>query len=383
MTTYTTETQVIQALKRLLPLPALRLFLKAANESRDIGLDHNEAMQAGWSVVKDAGYQRSKAGRWVKKDDPGAGDVHVPVPLGGDKPKKKPDEMRKVSTLYVNRPLLNAADLQDWAKQQGFASMLPADDLHTTILYSKQPFDASDLEPDQELLVVPAGSDGRSLSRFGDGASVLRFNHQALQDRHQEMRDAGASSDYDEFRPHVTLTYQGDGVDHDAAEPYSGPLIFGPEEFAPVQENWSDNLQEDAVKSLQIMKVDDDQRTVYGWASVISEGGRPYVDSQGDIIEPDMLTKATTDFMMDVRKAMAMHQRTPDGRIDDSMLKGVVVHSFPLTAALAKSLGISSDKEGWMVGLKITDEPTWQLVKSGKLRAFSIGGVGDREEVQV
>lgn len=115
-----------------------------------------------------------------------------------------------------------------------------------------------------------------------------------------------------------------------------------------------------------IVKVgSDESRMAYGWASVISENGEPVVDTQDDVISADELEKATTDFMADARTAKAMH----DG---DGI--GEVLHSFPLTAELAKSLGISADREGWIVGVKVHDDNVWKAVKDGTFRAFSIGG---------
>lgn len=123
---------------------------------------------------------------------------------------------------------------------------------------------------------------------------------------------------------------------------------------------------------MQVLKFNDEQRMVYGWASVISENGRPVIDTQGDVIEPAELENATAEFMADVRTAKEMHR---GGQI------GTVVHSLPLTADIAKSLGIQTTREGWIVGMKVHDEATWQRVKSGALRAFSIGAKAIREEI--
>jgi hypothetical protein len=60
---------------------------------------------------------------------------------------------------------------------------------------------------------------------------------------------------------------------------------------------------------------------------------------------------------------------------------GTVLHSLPLTNELAKSLGIQSDREGWIVAIKIFSEEVWEMVKSGKLPAFSIGGRAKRQRV--
>ena len=39
----------------------------------------------------------------------------------------------------------------------------------------------------------------------------------------------------------------------------------------------------------QVIKVDEDQRIVYGWASVTTYKGEPVVDRQGDIIKTDTM----------------------------------------------------------------------------------------------
>lgn len=131
-------------------------------------------------------------------------------------------------------------------------------------------------------------------------------------------------------------------------------------------------------ETMKILKIDEDQHMVYGWASVISEKGEVHVDTQDDAIEAHELEKAVTEFMINVRKALVMHERNPDGSIPNE--RGIVVHSFPLTKELMKSLGLSCDQEGWIVGLKINDGPTWERVKKGELTAFSIGGSGTRHK---
>lgn len=118
----------------------------------------------------------------------------------------------------------------------------------------------------------------------------------------------------------------------------------------------------------KFLKVDDEQRIVYGWASVVTEDGEPVVDTQGDIIAPAEMEKMANDFMEDVRMAKAMH----DG---DGI--GEVIHSLPLTAELAKALGIESDLEGWIIGMKIHDDDAWAKIKSGEYAGFSIGGKAD------
>lgn len=122
----------------------------------------------------------------------------------------------------------------------------------------------------------------------------------------------------------------------------------------------------------QIIKADEDQRVVWGWASVISEDGNPIYDTQGDSISAEVMTKAANAFMMDVRVAKAMHEGDQVGE---------VIHSFPLTNEIAKAFDIFSDREGWIIAMKIHDDDTWEKVKSGELGAFSIGGTAVKEQV--
>lgn len=122
----------------------------------------------------------------------------------------------------------------------------------------------------------------------------------------------------------------------------------------------------------KILKTDDEQRMVYGWASVVTEKGEAVVDRQGDVIEPDTLVKAVNDFMEHVRVGKAMHTGEQ---------VGTVVHSLPITKEIGDALGIQSDREGWVVAYKVFDDSIWDMVKSGELAAFSIGGRAQKEEI--
>lgn len=129
-----------------------------------------------------------------------------------------------------------------------------------------------------------------------------------------------------------------------------------------------------SVEDAAILKMDDEQRIVYGWASVVTEDGEPVVDTQGDVISPSEMEKMANDFMLDVRKAKAMHT---GGQI------GEVIHSMPLTNELMKAFDIYSDKEGWLIAMKIYDDEAWAGMKKGRFSGFSIGGkAGSREAIE-
>ena len=121
----------------------------------------------------------------------------------------------------------------------------------------------------------------------------------------------------------------------------------------------------------KIIKIDEDQRIIYGWASVTTFKGELVVDLQGDVIKTDTLHKSVNEFMKGVRVGKLNHQGEQVGQI---------LHSFPMTKGICEALGIQSDKEGWITGYHVTDDALWEKVKSGEYAEFSIGGRAQKEE---
>lgn len=126
----------------------------------------------------------------------------------------------------------------------------------------------------------------------------------------------------------------------------------------------------------EIAKTADEQQLVFGWLSVSQDkDGSAIIDKQGDVIPPDELEKAAYDFVLYARRAGEMHKRTEGiGRLVESVI---------MTVEKQQVMGIPPNTVpvGWWVGFKIDDPGVWAKVKSGEYRAFSIGGSGQREEV--
>lgn len=153
--------------------------------------------------------------------------------------------------LYVRRDLkpASAKALIAWAKSNGFTTTLEASDMHVTVLYSRNPVDPMKMgetwgnEDDGGLTIKPGGP--RALERFGEGAVVLQFASWNLASRHADMVRAGASHDYEDYLPHITISYAApEGLDLDAIKPFTGELAFGPEIFSPLDEDWKAKIEE-------------------------------------------------------------------------------------------------------------------------------------------
>lgn len=130
-------------------------------------------------------------------------------------------------SLYVRRDVINAAEITKWAKAQGFVDIVP--DLHVTIMYSPTPVDWMKCGESWsgELKINPGGP--RILDTFDGDAKVLLFNSAELRWRHDDMKRAGAMPTYDDYQPHITISYGKMPAD---AEPYQGKIVLGPEIFS-------------------------------------------------------------------------------------------------------------------------------------------------------
>ena len=222
---------------------------------RDVKLKSLGIVRTDESIeeVYGPGYERREPETPPQLEQPGNPD-RVPPANDDDDEELDRDEQRAafaaqdVAPLYIYRQLRNPAKLVAYARGLGLPQIVPAAELHTTVLYSRKPVDwfkLSDGFEYESSLTVPEGG-ARKLERLGDeGAIVLRFASDQLEWSHKRKIREGASHDFPEYLPHVTLGFDPNGtVDLDELEPFVGELKFGPEmfealeverEFAPIE----------------------------------------------------------------------------------------------------------------------------------------------------
>ena len=137
-----------------------------------------------------------------------------------------------------------------------------------------------------------------------------------------------------------------------------------------------------------VAKLDDERRLVFGWFSVVEIEGKTLTDMQGDRIKEHTLEEAVYDYVLHARVGGHMHE---DGKDDEIVEIGKLVESVVFTKekqrAMLRSLraqGIPAELDlhaiAWWGGFKIEDKKVWEDIKSGKLKAFSVGGKGKREK---
>lgn len=125
---------------------------------------------------------------------------------------------------------------------------------------------------------------------------------------------------------------------------------------------------------LEIKKIDEDERLVFGWFSVVEKDGVLLKDSQGDYIEPEELEKAAYKYVLDARIAGDSHVRKGVGHL---------VESIVFTKDKQEALGIELGCVGWWGGFHINDDSVWDKIKKGEYPMFSIGGTGTRVPKEV
>lgn len=145
----------------------------------------------------------------------------------------------KPRTLYMRRMVKNGAAIVAWARAAGFVSPMPAEALHVTIVFSKTPLDWMNVGPSWEGELKIAAGGPRVLERFGDGgAVVLAFASHELKWRHDAAIEAGASTDFPDYQPHITISWLDPGLQIETIEPYQGEIILGPELFSEIDQEW-------------------------------------------------------------------------------------------------------------------------------------------------
>lgn len=97
------------------------------------------------------------------------------------------------------------------------------------------------MKPAKNILTVNSG--GRSITPLGDkGAVVLKLRSPKLTARWNQFINMGCSWDYEDYSPHVTISYNGPKVlPHVPA--YDELIILAAEQWKPVVLDWDKKSQ--------------------------------------------------------------------------------------------------------------------------------------------
>jgi hypothetical protein len=146
----------------------------------------------------------------------------------------------------------------------------------------------------------------------------------------------------------------------------------------------------DLVEMVQISKLDDERRQVFGWASLAVVDGEPVIDLQGDMIEIEEVEKAAYGYMLNSRKGGVMHRRIGKSAGDLGPVHVAdVIESVVITPEKLRAWNLEPDALplGHWLGMQIQEgdlgDEVWQGVKDGTYLGFSVHGTGRRTPVTV
>lgn len=128
-------------------------------------------------------------------------------------------------STYIERRLINGAELLRWAMAEGFRHLLRLSDLHATVALARREPDASPFEPEPNELAIEGGE--RAIMRLDHDVIALTFAAPQLEARRRELERMGCEI-RGPYRPHVTFAFE-PSVDIGLASAFTGPLTFGPE----------------------------------------------------------------------------------------------------------------------------------------------------------
>lgn len=363
-----------EAVRSALPEAAQTVFREAASSGLQSGESYQQSLKSGWTAVEAANEIAKLGARNSRTDLTDIQSIHnATIRLGAVCEAHGPDIGKRPSerTMYVSRPLQNADEFITWAKAQGFKTTLQAKDLHVTIAYSHAP-----LQWPAPVSSALAASDlqRREVVALGDGgAVVLKFKSDELNERWDYLRSIGAAWDHFQYTPHVTISWDASDVNLAEVHPYKGELLFGPERFKIVDEDWHDSVTEEVYHVAKVEEINSELGIVFGWAIISKIRGVAYFDVQGDHIPEDAMLRASANYMQKSRIAGNMH-RYRGGGAESVERAGEVIFAFPLTASVAKAMGISSPTTGLMIGMKVDRPDVLEKFKNGTYTGFSIGG---------
>lgn len=389
------------------------MFRQVVNSQLASNKTEAVAMASAWAALERAGYGKGEDGKWVKKTMPTASQVHVDGADWDDKKRKKRPKVEKAEyqgrTVTLDKPFRmpkgSSKKFGVYVKDGDRVKRVTFGDPNMEIRRD-DPEARANFRSRHSCDTATDKTSARYWScRMWTKTPVSELAKRYLNDDSFTTREEAAARSYDlglEGEAHVHQTADGQAVympgesheDYLEAMARAGGLLE-PEEYEEegdedesgtglleraisaileaVTEMEKADMTEDVTKTADILKVDNERRIVWGWASVCTMKGETVTDLQGDRIAPAQMEKMADRFMRSARAAKAMHYG------DDV---GEVIHSFPMTKELADAFGIQSEREGWITGTYIKSDEEWGKVRRGEYKGLSIGGRARRKEAE-
>lgn len=155
-------------------------------------------------------------------------------------------EEAKGSYAAVNFNKETIDGIKKYIKENDIPNHTKFDKMHTTLLYSRKYL--PDYKP-QGKLDKPMIGKGKGFEVWDsqpddDGhvakCLVMCYDCPELVKRHKElMKEHGAAYDFDEYKPHITFSYDIGDLDHDELPKFSGKIEIVEEYGEDLEQDWA------------------------------------------------------------------------------------------------------------------------------------------------
>lgn len=257
-------------------------------------------------------------------------------------------------TLYVARRVKNGEDLVALAESLGLVDIIDKDEFHVTIAFSKEEVEWDNFVADTSELEITI--EDATIEKLWD-AIVIKFESQELKDAWQKYIDGWASWDYDEYIPHISLTYTGD--QEITEDTFSGVIKLWPETMDEVDEQYLKKAHKP-----RVLCKSESHKTI---TFVILEPGLE--DRNGDIISADEIIKTAHEFVINLDEKYVNVDHQPNTELDGVYF----VESFVLPVDMDFDEG-SVVAGSWLVAFKFEDDELYQAVLDGEYVGVSMEG---------
>lgn len=145
------------------------------------------------------------------------------------------------SGVYCSaRPSQSTKDaLRAFCAAYDIPNPISADEMHATLIYSEKGSHNFEHEESYKTLIKAKFA---GFEMFGEDKNVLvvKLKSPELTKRHNYLMDEyDLSYNFDEYRPHITLSYDAAGIDISKLDPYYGDLILEGEDANELDLDWS------------------------------------------------------------------------------------------------------------------------------------------------
>ncbi len=297
---------------------------------------------------------------------------------GGKDPKRKRRRMHKEAGFTEEEIEIEMEELMKWFDPEAFEKQEEAPARALSIV-TDAPVTNEPWNSGPEVAAMDAGRLKRSTLAFTGGDPEVKGNYKL------PYRDRRGRINANAVRAIMAVLGGGRGG-VDLPRSIAPAVRRNAQRLMDVVRERVRQSDEGVTKEIPILKVDEEKQVVYG---VVLD---PYiVDTQGDWIPPKEVEETAHKFMKESRTIGLGHKGEAQATPVESFMMPYPSQDDYRAAMSGEPHKVIKFKYGegfvhsgsWVLGTMVDDPSIWEAIKAGELGSYSIGGHGEREEMDL